>query len=219
MKRACAQAALKHLTDGMVVGFGGGSTVGLLIEEVAAAGLRIQAASPSGDTLALCRAAGIPILPLEMVGHLDVAFDGCDELDARLNAIKSCGGIHTREKIAAALAKEYILLADESKVDEVLRFDYPIPLEVLPAAAGLVQARLSAMGLRTAWRRSDTKAGQTITDDGHYLLDVYYDEAPNPAECQAALSAIPGVVETGLFYQMASAAIIAGVDGICTLVR
>ena len=112
MKQKCAKKAMELIHDGMVIGLGGGSTVALLIQEIQKSGRSIQAVTPSHDTLSLCIRHQIPVLPLEMTDTIDIAFDGCDELDADLNALKSCGGIHTREKIAACMAKEYVLLAD-----------------------------------------------------------------------------------------------------------
>ena len=126
MKRTCAKKAFELVKDGMTVGLGGGSTVGFLIEELEAAGTKIWAVTPSQDTMELCIKHHIPVMPLEMIDHVDIAFDGCDELDVELNALKSCGGIHVREKIVAAMATDYVLLGDENKYHDKLEFAYPV---------------------------------------------------------------------------------------------
>ena len=122
MKQKCAKRAYEMIQDKMTVGLGGGSTVALLIREIAGGEKQIRAVTPSQDTMDLCVGYGIPVQPLEMTSRIDIAFDGCDEVDRELNALKSCGGIHTREKIMAAMADEYILLADEGKLKEKLEF-------------------------------------------------------------------------------------------------
>ena len=177
MKLKCARKALEMIKDGMTVGLGGGSTVALLINEIETQGRKIQAVTPSRDTMELCVRHHIPVQPLEWTDALDLAFDGCDELDAQLNALKSCGGIHTREKIAASMAKEYILLADESKWKERLQFSYPIAVEVLRPAAAFVERRLREMGADVTWRSSNGKAGRLVSDDGNYLLDAQFHRA------------------------------------------
>lgn len=109
MKQKCAQKAFEMIQDKKVVGLGGGSTVALLIREISGSGKQVRAVTPSQDTMELCAEYGIPVQTLEMTSRIDIAFDGCDEVDLELNALKSCGGIHTREKIMAAMADEYIL--------------------------------------------------------------------------------------------------------------
>ena len=174
MKKKCAQKALEMIENGMIVGLGGGSTVALLIEEIEKHRKRIQAVTPSRDTLRLCIQHHIPVLPLELTEETDLAFDGCDELDAELNALKSCGGIHTQEKIAACMAKEYVLLADEGKYHETLTFSYPVTVEVLPPAYACVKKCLEQMGAVVTERRSAQKAGVLVSDYGNYLLEAKF---------------------------------------------
>lgn len=205
------------IEDGMVIGLGGGATVALLINELGKHPKKIQAVTPSKDTLECCIRHGIPVLPLELTDAIDLAFDGCDELDAELNALKSCGGIHVREKIVASMAEEYILLANEGKWHEQLIFSHPITLEVIPSAAAYVKRQLNAMGAEVAERRGCGKAGLLISDDGNYLLEAKFGPektGDNIGRLAQVLDQIPGVVGHSLFYQIAAKAIIAKNDGI-----
>lgn len=219
MKQKCAQKAFEMIQDGMVIGLGGGSTVALLIRELAKSNKKILAVTPSQDTLRLCMEHGIPMQPLEMTDTIDLAFDGCDELDLQLNALKSCGGIHTREKIVASMAKEYVLLADEGKLREQLSFEYPVTIEVIRAAVSYVKKRLSQMGAQVTERRSDGKTGILVSDDGNYLLEAGFRDVGDAERLAAELDRIPGIVGHSLFCGIASKAVIAKADGIAVLER
>lgn len=219
MKQKCAQKAFEMIQDGMVIGLGGGSTVALLIRELAKSNKKILTVTPSQDTLRLCMEHGIPMQPLEMTDTIDLAFDGCDELDLQLNALKSCGGIHTREKIVASMAKEYVLLADEGKLREQLSFEYPVTIEVIRAAVSYVKKRLSQMGAQVAERRSDGKTGILVSDDGNYLLEAGFRDVDDVERLATELERIPGIVGHSLFCGIASKAVIAKADGIAVLER
>ena len=105
---------------------------------------------------------------------MDIAFDGCDEVDENLRALKSCGGIHTKEKIVAAMAKEYVLLADETKYFDSLPFEYPLTIEVVRSARAFVKKTLTEMGAIVTERKADKMAGLVISDDGHYLMETVF---------------------------------------------
>lgn len=211
-REQCAQAALGLIRPGMTVGMGGGSTVALLIG--LAAGTDITVVSPSWDTLRLCREQGLKTASLQDTESVDIAFDGCDELDMQLNALKSCGGIHTREKITAAMAEDYVLLADSSKLADSLSFDVPVVLEVLEPALASVRHKLEKAGYTAQLRCGSGKTGPVVTDDGHLLMDL---TVPADADVQSVyrdLQDLPGVVENSLFYQVATKAVISGENGI-----
>ncbi len=214
MKKKCAKEAVKLIKAGMIVGFGGGSTVAYMIAEAADLQLDIQAVTPSMDTKELCRKYKIPVISLSDVDKIDIAFDGCDELDYQLNALKSCGGIHTREKLVAAMAKKYILLADESKFFERLQFEYPVTVEVLPCARSYVKNSLEIIGAKVIERHCANKAGLTITDDGNYLMEAQFKNSEDLKVLDQKLNAMAGIVGHGLFYSIASGAIIAGKEDI-----
>lgn len=214
MKEKCAEKAFQLLKDGMTVGLGGGSTVSLLLRRIAEEGLVIQAVTPSQDTMDLCIQNHIPLLPLEHVSHIDIAFDGCDELDQELNALKSCGGIHTREKIVAAMADDYVLLADEKKFVPVLTFQFPVAVEVIRSAKEYVKRELERLGASVSERKAPGKTGTLVSDDGNYLLDAAFEHVEDARKLSAKLKGIPGIVETSLFSGLATKAIIATKDGI-----
>lgn len=209
MKQRCADTALQMITDGMIIGLGGGSTVALLIKAMEKQQKKIWAVTPSQDTWELCIRHHIPVLPMEAVGRIDLAFDGCDELDAELNALKSCGGIHTREKIVASMAADYVLLAEEGKWKKQLAFAYPITLEVLRSAVKYVERCLKEMGAEVTLRRSEGKAGWLISDDGNYLMEARFQQVGEVRQLALKLDQIPGVVGHSLFYQIATKAILA----------
>ena len=106
MKQLCAKEALKYIKDGMCIGLGGGSTIGYLAEYLAKEERKITVVTPSDDTAELCKNLGLMVLSLEMTAHINIAFDGCDELDKELNALKANGAIHTKEKIIASMAEK-----------------------------------------------------------------------------------------------------------------
>mgnify|MGYP000647330783 CR=1 FL=1 len=214
MKEKCAAAALDFIKEGMTVGLGGGSTVALLLDNILASGKQVAIVTPSTDTEQLCREKGVLPLSLEGLSKIDLAFDGCDELDQNLNALKSCGGIHTREKIVAKMAKDYVLLADEEKWQSQLAFAFPVTVEVIRSAKSLVQTLLEKKGARVSIRQSQGKAGYLISDDGHYLLEAHFEKVEDLEDLNHYLDSLPGVIAHSLFYQVASKAIIAGTDGV-----
>lgn len=214
MKQKCAKEAFTLIKDGMTVGLGGGRTIAFLIEEIEKSGKKIIAVTPSQDTMELCIQHEIPVRSLEMTSQIDLGFDGCDEVDLNLNALKSTGGIHTREKIAAVMAKDYILLADEEKYSEHLTFDHPVAVEVIPSARTYVKRRLEEMGAEVTERKGDKKMGYVFSDDGNYLMDAKFLKIPPLEELNRVLDGTPGIVGHSLFYQIASKAIIASKHGI-----
>lgn len=219
MKRACAKKAFEWIRDDMAIGLGGGEAVAFLIEELAKSKKRVTAVSPSGDTLELCKKSGIPTVPLSCAGSLELAFDGCDTLDRKLNALKSRGGIHTREKLVAAMAKEYILLADESKLTESLTFCVPVAVEALRPAKTFVTKQLEAMGAAVYLRKGSGKAGCVRSDDGNDLLDAVFPEKTDPEELSGRLDGIAGIVGHSLFCKIADGAIVAKADGTVEVIR
>ena len=211
MKQSCAKEALKYIKDGMCIGLGGGSTVGYLAEYLAKEGKMVKVVTPSDDTAELCKNLGLMVLSLEMTDYIDIAFDGCDELDRNLNALKANGAIHTREKIIASMAEKYVLLIDESKLYETLPLKDSVTLEVVPQGRNYVQAQVEKLGGKAVMRKSGAKAGFVISDNGNYILDTYFTEvdafAGKPAELHQKLKQLTGVVETALFIDVVAFAL------------
>nr|WP_319217687.1 ribose 5-phosphate isomerase A [uncultured Trichococcus sp.] len=209
MKKRCALKALELIEDGMTVGLGGGSTISFLIRFIRDTERDVQIVTPSYATAALCAEAGLTVVPTHLISQIDLAFDGCDEVDQSLNALKSGGAIHTKEKIIASLAKEYILLVDETKVSQSLRFNVPIALEVIPEARLYVANEVKKLGAEVVERKSSAKDGITMSDNGNLIMDAYFKPTPKLKELDVQLKQLVGVVETSLFYQIATKMIVA----------
>lgn len=200
MKRRCAEIALSYVPEEGLVGLGGGETIGYLAEEIKKAEKRVRIVTPSAATKQLCGDLGLPVERTEDVAEIAVAFDGCDQLTGSLDALKSHGGIHTAEKIIAAMAEEYILLADESKL--VADFDgaVPILLEIVTEARASLIKRLTEKGYRVRVRTE-------------CLLEVFPADGCSYAESARKMKLLPGVIETSFFDHMAKKAVIVTPEG------
>jgi ribose 5-phosphate isomerase A len=223
LKIAAAAEALTHVRSGMRLGIGTGSTaeefVRLLAVKVAE-GLKVTGVPTSERTAALCAALGVPLTTLEETPELDLTIDGADELDRSLALIKGGGGALLREKIVAAASKSMIVIADHSKVVETLGA-FPLPVEVnkfgLSATLAALRHAASALGLPGALDLRKSGGAPFETDGGHFIVDASFGRIPDAEALSAALHRIPGVVEHGLFLNLATFAIIAGRDGVVTL--
>ncbi len=223
MKIKAAEAALSHVEDGMRLGIGTGSTaeefVRLLAERVAG-GLKVEGVPTSERTARLCVELGVPLKSLDELPELDLTIDGADEVDGRLSLIKGGGGALLREKIVASASTRVIVIADESKVVETLGA-FKLPIEVNPfglaATRIAIEKTAARLGLSGAIVLRASGDGTFMTDGGHYILDASFGRIPDADALASSLNDIPGVVEHGLFINMASLAIIAGPAGARTL--
>ncbi|CAM5392883.1 ribose 5-phosphate isomerase A [Aquamicrobium terrae] len=223
LKVEAARAALSHVRDGMRLGIGTGTTaeefVRLLAEKVGA-GMNVVGVPTSERTAALCMELGVPLTTLEETPELDLTVDGADEIDPSLTLIKGGGGALLREKIVAAASSRMIVIADRSKLVETLG-RFPLPVEVnrfgLRATEIAVRKAAAALGLEGPIALRMTGSQPFVTDGGHFILDASFGRIPDTRALSDALHAIPGVVEHGLFIGLASAAVIAGDDGIETV--
>lgn len=207
-----AQAAAKHragrsaaetVEDGAVVGLGTGSTAAEAIEVLGQrvdAGLDITGIPTSYQARSTAKEAGIPITGLGESDRLDVAIDGADQV-ANDVAIKGGGAAHTREKIVAAAADEVRLVVDETKLTDTL--DRPIPVAVVPAARSTVSAAIRNLGGEPTLRAATRKDGPVVTDEGNLVLDCDFGSITAPDRLGQSLSQVPGVVEHGLFIDLA----------------
>lgn len=214
MKKQCAKEALKYIKDNTIIGLGGGSTISHLVNYIKEKGLNVKVVTPSYTTECLCIESGLEVIPTALINSISVAFDGCDEVDEDLNALKSGGGIHTKEKLIASMAKEYILLVDESKVVKKIDFKYPVVLEILPESRSYVKAMVERLGGCATMRSSSAKDGITISDNGLFLMDVIFKSVDNIEKLNNDLKNIVGVVDTSLFYNIATKALVIGENGI-----
>ena len=219
-KLLAAKRAAELIEDGMAVGLGTGTTATLFIRELGkrvAEGLRIRAVATSDASRTLAEQLGIPITNFAETPVLDINVDGADEVAhdpvLGLALIKGGGGAQLREKIVASAAKRFIVVADSSKVVAQLG-KFPLPVEVIQLALPLVERRLNKLGLHPRLRPARDAAGPWITDEGNMILDCYCGSIPDPARTAAEIRAIIGVVEHGLFLNMATLALVAGEDGV-----
>ncbi|WP_350333710.1 ribose-5-phosphate isomerase RpiA [Coralliovum pocilloporae] len=226
MKRRSAEAAADHVKSGMKLGIGTGSTaeqfVRVLAEKISD-GLEIIGVPTSERTAALCRELGVPLTTLDETPHLDLTVDGADEIGPDLALVKGGGGALLREKIVAAASDEMIVIADETKIVGTLG-TFPLPIEVMPFGLGATELAIRSaagnIGLTGTLALRQDAAGQNfMTDGGHFILDASFGRIPDPEALALELSAIPGVVEHGLFIDLARLAVVAGADGIQTLTR
>jgi len=214
-----AKEALKLISPGSVVGFGAGSTMANLIglikgDEALAASLTTL--SSSFTTRRLLEQEGFAVREMGWADHEDLYFDGCDQFDRRLSALKSGGGVHTTEKVLASMADEFIIVGDFTKRVERLESTYPLVLEVIPEALAFVSDRVKKFfnPVRSELRLSNKKDGAVITERGNFLIDCWFDPFPEPAVINDRMAGISGVLEHSLFYNLAQRAIVAGPDGV-----
>ncbi|MFB6091363.1 MAG: ribose-5-phosphate isomerase RpiA [Halobellus sp.] len=214
-KRRAGERAAEEVDDGDVVGLGTGSTAAYAIRALGRAvedGLDVVGVPTSFDSRQLAREAGVPLRSLDEVEVIDVAIDGADQLDAALNAIKGGGAAHAREKVVDAAAERFVVVADPSKTAETL--SRAVPVEVLPDTRAAVERDVDALGGEPELRRAERKDGPVVTDNGNVVLDCDFGAIAEPAVLAADLSAVPGVVEHGLFVGLADAAYVGTDDGV-----
>ena len=213
LKQAAAQKALELVQDGMLVGLGTGSTsrfftVGL--GKLVAEGMKVRGVPTSRATAELAASLGIPIVT-ELVGQIDLAVDGADEVDPALNLVKGRGGALFREKLVAAASKRFVVVVDESKLVKQLGVGV-LPVEVLPFLWRSTAERLAALGVSLVVRGGEE--APYFTDSGNLILDVTVDDGIKDAEeFGFELKKITGVVEHGLFVGMTDTVIVAGPAG------
>jgi len=218
LKQEAAKQAISLINHHVTVGLGAGATIAYIVEYLKTLQLPIQLYTSSEDTKTLLQQNGFTVNDIASVASLDIYFDGCDQFDKNLNALKSGGGIHTNEKLLAAMAKEFVLAGDESKYAEQLTTKYPLVLEVLPQALQYAienVKRLFSIVKVTIRQNRDNKL--VVTANGNYLVDIWFAAWPALSQLNPVLKGITGVVETSLFYNMADKAIIAGTTGVQVL--
>ena len=193
LKRQAALAAIELLPSGGVIGVGTGSTVNHFIDALAAIKGRFEGAVSSSEaSTERMKKLGIPVLDLNATGGLEVYVDGADESNRQLHLIKGGGGALTREKIVGAASKQFICIADESKLVDVLG-KFPLPVEVIPMARSYVARELTALGGNPVLRE------RFVTDNGNVILDVHGLEIMEPMKLETQINQIAGVVTVGLF--------------------
>lgn len=213
-KQRVAHHAADRVQPGMLVGLGTGSTANCFIEELGRRhreeGLRVSVAASSVISSIRAQEAGLPLIAIEHLTHLDLYVDGADEVTPDLVLLKGRGSDLVREKLMAKAAAEFVVLVDRSKLVSRIGERYPIPVEVLPFAWQLVWRSLEQLGGSGGLRPNASGDGLAVTSHGSLVLDLRFEVAAETLD--AALSAMPGVVEHGIFRGLASTVLVAG-DG------
>jgi ribose 5-phosphate isomerase A len=201
---ALATEALRLVGNGQVIGLGTGRAAEAFVRALgqrAAAGLAVRGVATSEATAVLARQLGIGLVVLDEVDGIDLAVDGADEVDPQGNLIKGHGGALLREKVVAAAARRFVVLVGREKLVPVLGARVRLPLEVVPFAVAPCRRRLERMGYPADVRTADGRP--VLTDNGNLLLDAAVRPIADPRALETALRAIPGLVGTGLFVDMA----------------
>ena len=221
MKQAVAEAAVEQFRDGMIVGLGSGSTAALMIQglgqRLASGQLKdIVGVTTSFQGEVLAAELGIPLLSLNAVDRIDLAIDGADEVDPSFQLIKGGGACHVQEKLVAARADRFIVVVDSTKLVDRLNLGFLLPVEVLPGAWRQVQQQLTGMGGAAELRMAQRKAGPVVTDQGNLVLDVRFNGGiADPVALEREINNIPGVLENGLFVNLADDVLVGEVsDGV-----
>lgn len=217
-KQAAGEKAATLVRNGMRLGLGTGSTTAYALRalgrRIQQEGLEIQGVPTSFEAERLARQHDIPLSTLDETPTLDLVIDGADEVDRDLRLIKGRGGAHTREKVVATQAERFVVVVDPSKTVTHLGSQAPVPVEVLPMAVTPVKQALAEMGTTPELRIGAEKDGPVVTDQGFWILDAdFKDGITDPSAVDHALCTRPGVLDHGLFLELATDVIIGHHDG------
>lgn len=212
-KQAVALEAASYVKNDMIVGLGTGSTANYFIEALAARqqqeNLRITTVASSNISMIKAQSAGLTVLSLSQLSQIDLYVDGADEITADNTLLKGRGYDLVMEKLLAKAAKEFIVVADKSKLVSRIGENYPIPIEVMPFAWQTTKRSIEAIGGSGELRPNAAKDGLCISSYGSLVLDMHFDAAIDHLQLNALLNNIPGVVEHGIFTRLASTILIA----------
>ncbi len=218
MKLAVAEAAVAQIQDGMVLGLGSGSTAALMIKSLGAkleeGSLKdIVGVTTSFQGEVLANQLGIPLKAFSAVSRIDLAIDGADEVDSAFQLIKGGGACHVQEKLVASIADRFLVVVDSTKIVEKLNVVFKLPVEVIPTAWQLVKTKLKDLGGASELRMAKQKAGPIVTDQGNLVLDVIFENGiDDPANIERQINNIPGVLENGLFINLADEVLVGEIE-------
>ncbi|ASJ17595.1 ribose 5-phosphate isomerase A [Thermococcus chitonophagus] len=224
MKRAVAKEALKYVEDEMVIGLGTGSTTAYFIQFL---GEKIQKGEleevygvpTSYQAKILAMEYGVPVVSLDQVDAIDIAVDGADEVDPNLNLIKGRGAALTMEKIIEYRAGTFVVLVDETKLVEYLCQKMPVPIEVIPAAWKAILEELNIFNAEAELRMGKKKDGPIVTENGNFIIDAKFPKIEDPLDMEIELNTIPGVVENGIFADIADIVLVGTKEGVKKMER
>ena len=212
-KQLAAIHAAKHVQNDMLVGLGTGSTANFFIEELARRqteeNLKITTISSSNISMIKAQSLGLNVIGLQQVNAIDLYIDGADEITPDLNLLKGRGYDVVMEKLLAKAAKQFFVVADKSKLVDCIGTNFAIPIEVMPFAWQAIKKSLEVIGGIGDLRPNVAKDGLSISSYGSLIFDMTFDKSMTEGDLNERLNNIPGVIEHGLFYQLASAVFIA----------
>jgi len=204
MKKAAGEAALEYIKAGDIVGVGTGSTVNFFIDALATIKNKIDGAVSSSEaSTERLKSHGIQVFDLNEVNELNVYVDGADEVTKHMYMVKGGGGALTREKIVAAVAKEFVCIVDDTKLVDVMG-NFPLPVEVIPMARSYVAREIVKMGGQPVYREG------FVTDNGNHILDVQGLQIIDPPKLETELNQLVGVVTNGLFAHRGANVVLMG---------
>jgi ribose 5-phosphate isomerase A len=221
LKKLVGEAAAGMVEDGMVVGLGTGSTAKYAImkigQRVRDEGIKVIGISTSKASSDLAKKEGIPLSSLDEYQEIDLTIDGADEVDPEFNLIKGMGGALLWEKIVASCTKKEVIIVDQSKIVNVLGSKSPLPVEVLTFGWKKAEHSLKLFGCEPVLRKREGKP--FITDGGNYIIDCRFTEILNPKTLEMEINNLPGVIENGLFLDIADTVVVGTKDGVKFLRR
>ena len=211
-KQRVAEQAARQVENGMLVGLGTGSTAQCFIDALARRyaeeGLRVATVASSVASSIHAHSLNLPLVALEHISRLDLYVDGADEVDPNLTVLKGRGADLVREKLLAQASERFIVLVDQSKLVSRIGERFPIPVEVMPFAWQLVKRSLEQIGGVGGLRQNAAQDGLIVTSHGSLVLDMAFPSGLAIAALEEALNGVPGVVEHGIFRNLASAVLI-----------
>ena len=220
IKKMLGEEAATFVENGMTVGLGTGSTANYLLHALAARmdnGLDFTGVPTSAQTQKLAEQLGIKVIELNDAVDINLAIDGADEVSNELNLIKGGGGAMLKEKMVAYSAKRFVVMADETKLVRLLG-KFPLPVEVVKFGWRKVKQHIEALGCRQVTLR--VRNGNIfVSDEGHYIIDCHFDSITDPSELNEKIDSIPGVVETGLFLNMAESVLVGYNNGTTRMIK
>lgn len=224
MKKAVAKEALRLVEDEMVIGLGTGSTTAYFIRYLGKLIMNgeledVYGVPTSYQARLLAIESGVPVVSLDEVDAIDLAVDGADEVDPHMNLIKGRGAALTMEKIVEYRAGMFVVLVDESKLVEYLGQKMPVPIEVIPAAWRAIAEEIEVFNASAELRMASKKDGPVVTENGNFILDARFHRIEDPLDLEIELNNIPGVVENGIFADIADLVLVGTGDGVKKMER
>ncbi|WP_152655368.1 ribose 5-phosphate isomerase A [Oceanobacillus sp. CFH 90083] len=208
-KQHAAERAVEYIKNGMILGIGSGSTVNYMLKQLArrieVEGIQIKGIPASKKSEKLANELGIPLTTFAEHSHIDLAIDGADEIDEQLHLSKGGGGSLVREKMVDSIADYFIVIAGADKLVKKLGA-FPLPVEVVPFGWEVTEKRLQKLGCKTSLRYQEDKT--FISDNGNYIIDCQFETIAEPEKLHQEIKSLLGVVETGIFANMADEVII-----------